>query len=245
MRSSPSGGPGSSPPGEALGGFSLTEPHAGSDATAITTAPSRTAKSWRVTGRKAWVSLAGEADLFLVVCKTSSRARPPRHRNRGRRARPPPACRSPCSTARRAPTSCRSARWSSTAPRAPPGAPRRRDARGPGRYRRRPCDIAAIAAGLHAEALDRAAVRRRAAGVRRAAPRPRGSGSRWLMWQRISEASRLLVPPGRRAAGDGGRARWPSRTPSGSAPTRPCVPRSRAARCSAPTAGCSTTRWRG
>ena len=51
--------------GEALGGFSLTEPHAGSDATAITTTAVRDGDGWRVTGRKAWVSLAGEADLFL------------------------------------------------------------------------------------------------------------------------------------------------------------------------------------
>ncbi len=57
--------------GEALGGFSLTEPQAGSDATAITTKAIETPDGWRVTGRKAWVSLAGEADLFLVVCKTS------------------------------------------------------------------------------------------------------------------------------------------------------------------------------
>lgn len=57
--------------GEAFGGFSLTEPHAGSDATALTTRATETADGWRVHGRKAWVSLAGEADLFLVVCKTS------------------------------------------------------------------------------------------------------------------------------------------------------------------------------
>jgi alkylation response protein AidB-like acyl-CoA dehydrogenase len=57
--------------GEALGGFSLTEPHAGSDATAITTMAAETAAGWRVSGRKAWVSLAGEADLFLVVCRTA------------------------------------------------------------------------------------------------------------------------------------------------------------------------------
>src|SRR5436190_6517545 len=57
--------------GRALGGFSLTEPHAGSDATAITTRARDDGGGWRVTGRKAWVSLAGEADLFLVVCKTA------------------------------------------------------------------------------------------------------------------------------------------------------------------------------
>lgn len=64
--------------GEALGGFSLTEPHAGSDAAAITTRAVETASGWRVRGRKAWVSLAGEADLFLVVCKTSDE---PGHRD--------------------------------------------------------------------------------------------------------------------------------------------------------------------
>jgi alkylation response protein AidB-like acyl-CoA dehydrogenase len=58
--------------GDALGGFSLTEPHAGSDATAITTTATQDGGEWTVTGRKAWVSLAGEADLFLVVCKTAA-----------------------------------------------------------------------------------------------------------------------------------------------------------------------------
>lgn len=64
--------------GEALGGFSLTEPHAGSDATAIATRAAEAVDGWRVSGRKAWVSLAGEADLFLVVCKTSDE---PGHRD--------------------------------------------------------------------------------------------------------------------------------------------------------------------
>ncbi len=56
--------------GAGLGGFSLTEPRAGSDATAITTMAVEDEDGWRVTGQKAWVSLAGEADLFLVVCRT-------------------------------------------------------------------------------------------------------------------------------------------------------------------------------
>ncbi len=64
--------------GEALGGFSLTEPQAGSDATAITTKAVQADGRWRVTGTKAWVSLAGEADLFLVVCKTADE---PGHRD--------------------------------------------------------------------------------------------------------------------------------------------------------------------
>ena len=60
--------------GDALGGFSLTEPQAGSDATAITTVARPDGQGWRVNGRKAWVSLAGEADLFLVVCHTGDGA---------------------------------------------------------------------------------------------------------------------------------------------------------------------------
>ena len=58
--------------GRLLGGFSLTEPHAGSDAAAITTRAVPVDDGWRVTGRKAWVSLAGEADVFLLVCRTGT-----------------------------------------------------------------------------------------------------------------------------------------------------------------------------
>ncbi len=72
--------------GRALGGFSLTEPQAGSDATAITTLARRPdGGGWRVSGRKAWVSLAGEADLFLVVCKTGDGAGACGHRAPGGR----------------------------------------------------------------------------------------------------------------------------------------------------------------
>lgn len=57
--------------GDALGGFCLTEPQAGSDATAITTKATRDDHDgWTVSGRKAWVSLGGEAEVFLVVAKT-------------------------------------------------------------------------------------------------------------------------------------------------------------------------------
>lgn len=56
--------------GEALGGFCLTEPHTGSDATAITTIGTEGPAGWTLTGRKAWVTLGGEADVFLVVAKT-------------------------------------------------------------------------------------------------------------------------------------------------------------------------------
>jgi len=57
--------------GDALGGFSLTEQHAGSDASAITTLATPRDGQWTLRGRKAWVTLGGEADLFLVFAKTS------------------------------------------------------------------------------------------------------------------------------------------------------------------------------
>jgi hypothetical protein len=64
--------------GEALGGFYLTEPHAGSDATAITTRGTKRGNAWTVTGTKAWVTLGGEADALLVVAKTEDE---PGHRD--------------------------------------------------------------------------------------------------------------------------------------------------------------------
>ncbi len=140
--------------GEALGGFSLTEPNAGSDATAITTRAVETADGWRVTGRKAWVSLAGEADLFLVVCKTSDE---PGHRDIAMLAvereaggvsfsepyRKASAAFLPIGEMALADASARVL--------APPGMGMRAalDAIDVAR-----CDIAAIANGLHAEAID-------------------------------------------------------------------------------------------
>ncbi len=57
--------------GDALGGFVLTEPQSGSDAAALRTrAVIGEDGSYTINGRKAWVSLAGEADLYLVVVKT-------------------------------------------------------------------------------------------------------------------------------------------------------------------------------
>jgi alkylation response protein AidB-like acyl-CoA dehydrogenase len=58
--------------GEALGGFSLTEPHAGSDAAAITTRLTPDFSGFRLNGAKAWVTLCGEADVFLVACRTGT-----------------------------------------------------------------------------------------------------------------------------------------------------------------------------
>jgi alkylation response protein AidB-like acyl-CoA dehydrogenase len=140
--------------GEALGGFSLTEPHAGSDATAITTRAEPDGSGWRVTGRKAWVSLAGEADLFLVVCKTSAE---PGHRDVAiaavERAGPgvafPTLYRKACADF--LPIGEMELDGAPAAMLAPAGAGMRAAL---GAIDVARCDIAAIAAGLHAEALD-------------------------------------------------------------------------------------------
>jgi len=58
--------------GTSLGGFVLTEPQSGSDAAALQTrAEIHSDGSYTINGRKAWVSLANVADIYLVVVKTS------------------------------------------------------------------------------------------------------------------------------------------------------------------------------
>lgn len=62
--------------GEAVGAFLLTEPGAGSDASAIVTAARPDGNSdgdgYRVTGRKAWVTNGLYADIFAVFCQTEA-----------------------------------------------------------------------------------------------------------------------------------------------------------------------------
>jgi hypothetical protein len=58
--------------GSVLANFSLTEPQSGSDAaTMFTRARINGDGSWTVNGAKAWVSLAGEAEIYLTFVKTS------------------------------------------------------------------------------------------------------------------------------------------------------------------------------
>jgi alkylation response protein AidB-like acyl-CoA dehydrogenase len=58
--------------GRKLANFSLTEPQSGSDpATMYTRARDNGDRTWTINGAKAWVSLAGEADVYLTVVKTS------------------------------------------------------------------------------------------------------------------------------------------------------------------------------
>jgi alkylation response protein AidB-like acyl-CoA dehydrogenase len=58
--------------GRKLANFALTEPQSGSDAARMyTRARINGDGTWTISGSKAWVSLAGEADLYFTVVKTS------------------------------------------------------------------------------------------------------------------------------------------------------------------------------
>lgn len=56
--------------GESLGIFCLTEPQSGSDAAAITTTAERKGKGWRISGEKSWITMAGQADFYIVYAQT-------------------------------------------------------------------------------------------------------------------------------------------------------------------------------
>ncbi len=60
--------------GRHLGAFALTEPQAGSDASAISLAARREGDEYRLNGNKIWISNAGQADVY-VVFGTVDRAR--------------------------------------------------------------------------------------------------------------------------------------------------------------------------
>jgi len=62
--------------GDALGAFALTEPHAGSDASAIRTRATRDGDTYRLTGTKIWISNAPEADRYLVFATLAPGAGP-------------------------------------------------------------------------------------------------------------------------------------------------------------------------
>lgn len=58
--------------GRKLANFALTEPQSGSDATNMySRATINGDGTWTISGAKAWVSLAGEADVYFTVVKTS------------------------------------------------------------------------------------------------------------------------------------------------------------------------------
>ncbi len=60
--------------GEWIGSFCLSEPHAGSDAVAMTTRARRVDGGYRLSGTKAWITGGGEAQLYLVMAKTDASA---------------------------------------------------------------------------------------------------------------------------------------------------------------------------
>ncbi|HEX2470659.1 MAG TPA: acyl-CoA dehydrogenase family protein [Candidatus Limnocylindrales bacterium] len=60
--------------GETLGAFALTEPHAGSDASAIRTRAEAAGETYRLTGTKIWISNAPEAERYLVFATVDPEA---------------------------------------------------------------------------------------------------------------------------------------------------------------------------
>ena len=60
--------------GEVVPAFALTEPGAGSDAAALELAAEGDGDGWRLTGEKAWISNAPEADVYVVFARTTSGA---------------------------------------------------------------------------------------------------------------------------------------------------------------------------
>lgn len=60
--------------GERIGAFALTEPQAGSDATALSTRAVRTDGSYILTGTKMFITNGPIADLFLVFARTDAQA---------------------------------------------------------------------------------------------------------------------------------------------------------------------------
>lgn len=60
--------------GEAIGGFGLTEPGAGSDAGSLRTTARRDGDFWVLDGEKAWITNAGYAKYYVVVARTNPEA---------------------------------------------------------------------------------------------------------------------------------------------------------------------------
>ncbi|MEL5953583.1 acyl-CoA dehydrogenase family protein [Streptomyces sp. CLV115] len=56
--------------GRMVGGYSLSEPQAGSDAAALTCRARRTPDGYRVSGTKAWITHGGKADFYALFART-------------------------------------------------------------------------------------------------------------------------------------------------------------------------------
>ncbi len=57
--------------GDAVAAFALSEPGAGSDAAALSLTAEADGDGWRLTGEKAWISNAPEADFYTVFARTT------------------------------------------------------------------------------------------------------------------------------------------------------------------------------
>lgn len=67
--------------GRTIASFGLSEPGGGTDLLALRTTAREDADGWVVNGHKLWISLAGEADVVLVLARTDPVD--PEHRSRG------------------------------------------------------------------------------------------------------------------------------------------------------------------
>jgi alkylation response protein AidB-like acyl-CoA dehydrogenase len=61
--------------GELVGGYSLSEPQAGSDAAALACRAEKTEGGYRVTGTKAWITHGGKADFYALFARTGEGSR--------------------------------------------------------------------------------------------------------------------------------------------------------------------------
>ena len=59
--------------GDLLGAYALSEPQAGSDAAALSARAVRDGDDYLVSGTKAWITHAGQADFYTTMVRTSDR----------------------------------------------------------------------------------------------------------------------------------------------------------------------------
>ncbi|KTR87861.1 acyl-CoA dehydrogenase [Microbacterium testaceum] len=56
--------------GRLVGGYSLSEPHAGSDVSALQCRAERVEGGYRITGEKSWITHGGKADVYILFART-------------------------------------------------------------------------------------------------------------------------------------------------------------------------------
>jgi alkylation response protein AidB-like acyl-CoA dehydrogenase len=61
--------------GAVIGGYSLSEPQAGSDAAALSCRAVKTETGFRITGTKAWITHGGRADFYALFARTGEGSR--------------------------------------------------------------------------------------------------------------------------------------------------------------------------